>query len=184
MVVTGVVGEVLVFRKLKEKLKGFEWEHLGNRNKKDYDIIGTRQHDKSEIKVQVKTVKAGEWSLNMKKFLRFNQSKLQENIQEVTGINKELSKNVDFFIFVYLDNFKEEKITVEKQKMIITFGDYTPEFYVIKTTDLQHLLGKRYSKWLKGLKDPGRRPRNPKSFHSCSSRENLGDGIDNWDIIK
>jgi len=182
MVVTGIVGETLAFNQLKLRFKNIEWKILNDKNIKDYDLIGKNNSDEI-IKIQVKTIKRGDWSLNMEKFLVFNKEKLRLNQPEqwVTGINLELKKKIDFFIFVYLNNFFEEKPIITNKEITIPFSQFKEDFYIIKTQVLQQLLKENYSKWLNEHNQ--KRPKNPLSYHSGPSVDDLKNYKDNWEIL-
>jgi hypothetical protein len=183
MVVTGILGEKIAIEKLR-KIKGIIWENLlNNKNKKDYDILGKKENGQ-EIKVQIKTIKKGDWSLNAEKFLKFDQGKinLKDPEQWIIGIKEDLEKKVDFFIFIYLKYFSEGEPIIKKESITIPFSHYETEFYIIKTKDLQELIKRNYSNWL--IKKKNIRPINKLSFHFGLSIRDLKDYKDIWEIIK
>lgn len=126
-----------------------------------FDILALNQKTNKSLRIQVKTVKIGEWSLDIKRFLKFDQKKFDQGIQKIIG--KKKNNETDFFIFVKMENNDKET------------------FYIIKSGQLQNILYKSYSAFLKKIQ--GRRPRNSKTTHTAVNEEDLEKYKDNWDIL-
>ena len=185
MVLTGLIGEKLVLEKLRLEIKHITWDALLNtRNVKDYDISGIR--DDKKVKIQVKSIQKGNWSLNIKKFVNFDDKKLNDRKEQwILNINETLKDCVDYFVFVSFKGYKEEEPQHNKSKKLfcIKVNYDNVDFYIIKTKELQILLKKDYNKWLNGLKKPHIRPKNPLTFHSGLSEEDLEKYKERWEII-
>ena len=179
MVVTGIVGETFAFRKLKKEKANIEWkELLNNINQKDYDIIS---RDK-KIKVQVKTVKNGNWSLNAEKFLEFDEDLLDKEKKQRIINSKNLDEKVNYFIFVKLEDFREEEPSIKDDKVIIPIKYNSIKYYIIDTHSLQEIVKKRYQEFLN--KHNSKRPRNENSFHTGVKEEDLKEFENKWNLIK
>ncbi len=52
------------------------------RNMPGFDILALNQKTNKSLRIQVKTVRRGQWSLNAKRFLEFDQKKFDKGIQK------------------------------------------------------------------------------------------------------
>jgi hypothetical protein len=119
------VGEYLVAAKLIE-MGWHATTFTGNIPR--FDIIAT--HDKGKtVKVQVKTIKSGDWQFNMRDYAKINFDK-ERRTQEV-GPKESLPHDL-FYVFVKLD---PEDVMNSK-------------FYVMSANDVQDMLVDRYTKYL------------------------------------
>ncbi len=153
---TGSAGEYLVASELCRR--GFIATTF-TRNMPHFDIL--TEKDNHFLKIQVKTVKTGEWSLDAKAFLEFDEDSWNNGIQKVTGKKR---FNSDFFVFVRLGEYGHDS------------------FFIVATNDVIELVRKSYSGYLetKG----GRRVRNPKSTHTKLKIKDIEHYANNWDLLE
>ena len=93
-----------------------------------------------------------------------------------------MKETINFFIFVYLEGFFEKEPELKNDGIFIRFNKLEPKFYIIDTESLQRLLKKEHSRWL--IKKEHKRPKNPFSFHSGLSKEDLEEYESKWEIIE
>src|SRR3989338_474639 len=71
-----------------------------SRNMPGFDILAFNIRTQNGSRIQVKTKTTGDWQLNAKDFLRFNQKLFEKGIQKVLGVMQ--GNPADYFIFVKL----------------------------------------------------------------------------------
>ena len=128
------------------------------RNIPGFDILALNPGLNKNIRIQVKTVVSGEWSLDVKKYLDFDENRFEEGIQEITGKKKD--NKTDYVIFVKMNSVKTDK------------------FYILKNEQLKDIIFRNYVSWLK--KVGGKRPRNPKTTHTAIRESDLEKFENNW----
>lgn len=133
-----------------------------SRNMPGFDILAFNNKKNKVFKIQVKTVQTGEWQLNAKHYLIFNQELFDIGIQQIVGITN--NHPADYFVFV-------------RQS---TGGYGTDHFYILSTKKLQQIIKNNYSAFLQ--RNNGQRPRNPKTTHIALKDTDLVAYKDNWDF--
>lgn len=152
---TKQVGEYLVAAELCRR--GFIATTFTG-NVPEFDILAINKKLQT-IPVQVKTIRAGSWQFDSKRFLRIS---ITNGVQTIEG--KTHLDNPDLvFIFVRLQKGEED------------------EFYICRKRDLQNIIYRGYKKWLS--ERGGRRPRNPASTHCAVSPEDLEGFKGNWGLF-
>ena len=155
---TRQIGEYLVAAKLMEK-GWYATTFTGNVPL--FDIVATNDLGKT-IKVQVKTVKTGDWQFDMKHFveIKIDSTNRSQEMGEMVKLPSDL-----YYVFVKIDS---ENIM-------------SSNFYVISAGDFQSFLVDRYQEYLQSIE--GKRPSNPESTHSALEENEIKDFKDNWGIL-
>jgi len=154
---TRQIGEYLVAARLMKK--GWNATTFTG-NLPLIDIVAINDRGET-IKVQVKTIKTGDWQFDIQKFveMKFDDANGSQEMGEM------IRQPFDFYyVFVKLDS---EDIMKSR-------------FYVIPSKLFQTFLVKRYREWLREI--DGKRPRNPQSTHSALSESELEEFKDNWEL--
>jgi hypothetical protein len=151
----GEKGETAVARELKRR--GFEVRRLGLAH--EYDLAAKKNG--REIKIQVKTIHAGDFQSSAIKFLKID---IVDGKQSVKGKqNLPNPRTVWIFVDIIQDKYK---------------------FYLLYKKDVQNAIFKRYTKALRETKIPGRRPKNPYSFHCTIKIGDLKKWENKWSILQ
>ncbi|MEA3343698.1 MAG: hypothetical protein U9Q92_06025 [archaeon] len=120
------------------------------RNMPGFDILALNYSTKKSFRIQVKTVKSGEWSLDAKRFLNFDEELFNNGIQKIT--NRKNNDETDFFVFVKMD---------EK-------GD---KFFILTENEIEEIVYQNYKSFLDKI--DGIRPKNPKTTHTAVQEKDI-----------
>lgn len=112
------------------------------------------------IPVQVKAINGGSWQFSADTFLEIE---FLDGRQTIKG-NAQLLNPVLLCVFVLLK------------------GNGSDEFYIFHLRDLQDLIVRGYTDYLKH--NEGRRPKNPESMHTAVSPKDLEAFRDNWQLVE
>jgi Holliday junction resolvase-like predicted endonuclease len=153
---TGTAGEYLVASELCRR--GFITTTF-TRNMPEFDILAIKEN--IHFKIQVKTVTSGEWSLNAKTYLNFNDEKFKKGVQEV--IDKKSCNKNDFFVFVRLSNYGEDQFFVIPKKELINIIHFGYSNYVNERNGIQKI--------------------NPKTTHTGIPIKDLKIYENKWDVL-
>jgi len=127
-------------------------------NVPDFDIIATNEAFET-IPIQVKTIREWSWQLDANKLL---------NIAIENGVQRIIDKL----------NFPNSNMVCIFVKLISQGND---EFYIFRLVDLPEVIFKSHSQYLK--KHGGKRPKNPRSFHTAVNPKMLERFKNNWDLL-
>lgn len=130
------------------------------RNMPDFDILATNSN--KMIKIQVKTIYTGDWSLDVKRFLKLDDASFKEGIQKVLG--KKENNDVDFIIFVKM---AETRIN--------------DEFYILPYNEFLEIIYKNYTSFLERVNS--KRPKNLFTTHTGLKPKDISVYKDKWDLI-
>ena len=127
-------------------------------NVRHYDIVASGPSG-GHVPVQVKAMASGDWQLLITDFADVS---LAGDNQIVGDAKPEPYEHL-VFVFVAVKAYA------------------TDQFYVIDWRSLRDILITAYKAYL--AKHEGRRPKNPQSFHTAVSEEDLAPFRDRWDVI-
>lgn len=130
------------------------------RNMPDFDILAINSN--KMIKIQVKTIYNGDWSLDSKRFLELDEVSFKEGIQKV--LDKKENNDVDFIIFVKM---AETRIN--------------DEFYILPYNEFLEIIYKNYTSFLERVNS--KRPKNPFTTHTGLKSKDISAYKDKWDLI-
>lgn len=123
-----------------------------------YDIVASGQKG-GHIPVQVKAKASGTWQLDIRNFAEVT---LSDGKQTIHSTKPEPYPGI-VYVFVSVRTYGED------------------QFFVIDWKDLCRKLTEGYRKYL--AKHGGRRPKNPRSFHTAIGARDLADFRDRWETI-
>lgn len=129
-------------------------------NVPEFDILAADKYGNT-VSAQVKTIKSGSWQLDAGKFLDIE---LENGKKQIIKGKKKVPNSHIIYIFIKLIKQGED------------------EFYIIKLLDLQDIIYKHHSSYLK--KHSGIRPKNPKSKHIGIKESELINHKGNWNLFK
>lgn len=123
-----------------------------------YDIIASNFEGR-HLAIQVKTIRRGHWQLDIRNYadVQLNNGKQK--------IGKSCQSPIRNLIVIFL--------------LLKEYG--SDEFYIMKWSDVQSNLVKRYKQYLDDHE--GRRPKNANSFHTVIGIKEISSFKDKWDII-
>ena len=153
------IGENLTVAKLGEQ--GFIATAFAG-NVPDFDVLAYDNKSGKKFSIQVKAVRGG--SISYSDAQDFIVIKKRGKTQSVTGINKELDKNL-ICVFVWIGKELCDS-----------------RFYILKQGDLARIIHDNYSAYLR--EKGGVRPRNPGSTHVAVAEEHFKKYKDNWKCLK
>lgn len=132
------------------------------RNMPGFDILALKLNKEAikSFKIQVKTIKSGEWSLDAKTFLEFDENKFEKGIQKIKS--KKNLDNTDFFVFVKMVSVRDKD-----------------KFYILKTSDIQQIIYDDYKSFLESIKGK----RNPRTTHIAIKERYIKKFENNWKIL-
>ncbi len=131
------------------------------RNMPGFDIWAINMNSRNGVTIQVKTISSGEWSLNAKHFILFDEKQFENGKQVIVGKNEVKS---DFHIFVRMKNERRDD-----------------EFFIIPSIELQKIIFREYGAFLS--KNNGVRPRNPKTTHTAIKKEMIREYEEKWKLL-
>ncbi len=158
MQLTRMTGEYLVCAELCRR--GF----LGTTftgNVPEFDILAATR-DFRTVFIEVKSNARGDWLLAGRKFLKIDYN-------EKTKVQTILGK----------EDFKDSKVIYVFVKVV---GQGRDEFYIIYVQDLQKIIFKDYSAYLK--KHGGIRPKNPETMNTAILLKQLAGYRDKWKLLE
>jgi len=132
------------------------------RNMPGFDILVVSEKSITQAKIQVKTILNGDWSLNSKRYINFDEKAFENGKQIVTGINN--NKECDFIVFVKLGRVVEED-----------------KFYILSDEEIKNIVRKDYSSFLERINHT--RPKNPQTTHIGIKKESLTQFNNKWEKI-
>lgn len=124
-----------------------------------FDIVAANECGKA-IPIQVKTSNGISWHSQADKFLDI---KIANGIQHIKGKKKLRTPDL-LCVYVLLNKDRKDS------------------FYILQLKDLQNIIFKDYSAYLKRKK--GRRPKNPNSIHCAINPEHLISFRENWKLLQ
>ena len=128
-------------------------------NMPDVDILAFRSG--KSIGIQVKSIRAGSVSVDLKRYLDIS---IVDDLQTVNGVQVCDNPNLIFVIVKIGESFVEDR------------------FYLLRQAELQELLRNHHEAFLR--KHNGRRPRNPTSLHGAYGEQQLECYLDNWALVE
>jgi hypothetical protein len=129
-------------------------------NLPDFDLFAANSIGQT-IPIQVKTINGGSWQFAANKFCEIELT--SDGIQHVKN-KKNLPNERVVCALVFLKKGEKDAI------------------YLLDIKELQNIIFNEYKKWIDSL--GGKRPKNPKSFHTIIKPEQVEKFKDNWEVIE
>lgn len=156
---TGQFGEYAVAAELSRR--GFIATTF-TRNMPGFDILALSQQTNKSCRVQVKTVKSGEWSINAKNYVEFDQELFKQGIQKLIGM-----ANVDWTDYIVFVKMNDQA---------------ADDYFILDLVSLQQIIHDKYGNFLKRVN--GRRPRNCETTHCSIDINDIKEFQDNWESLE
>ncbi|CAM3702170.1 hypothetical protein [Deinococcus frigens] len=164
---TGQIGEFLVCAELGRQLDLVATPFAGN--VPAFDLLVADAQCRS-VPIQVKTARGTQWPSRADTWIKLT---VVDGKQDDGG-DQEIDLPNLIYVFVAL----------APQASAPTEARQKDRFFILTKRDLQGILAPGYRAWIKDLKIPWQRPRNPASFDTRLNADQMADFEDNWELVR